>query len=201
MLKRSAAGGRRPPEELIAAGPRGIVLPRVYGWVHDRALPDGKWQLASAALLERLPDLLRPADESGALRLISGRELHNHNRLAYGRFGYKRFDREDGATIGIHPARRRPPSAGRRRSGHGQGSGRKRHGDFAHRRYAVARHPASDPRLDRREERLPARQPADRLADRSARNDVGHPRRDRCRVLTGRIGGIAAIHPRSPSSR
>jgi anaerobic selenocysteine-containing dehydrogenase len=104
VLMRAAATGRQPPEELMAAGPRGIILPRLYGWVHDRVLPDGKWRIAPEALLERLPDLLKPADETRRLRLISGRELHNHNRIAYGRFGYKRFDREQPATIGIHPA-------------------------------------------------------------------------------------------------
>lgn len=102
VLRRAAAAGRRPPEELIAAGPRGIILPRIYGWVHDRVLPQGKWQLAPEALLARLPELLMRAEEPRSLRLVSGRELHNHNRIAYGRFGYKRFQDEEPATIGIN---------------------------------------------------------------------------------------------------
>ncbi len=104
VLKHFAANGRRPPEELIAAGPRGFVLPRTYGWVHDRVLPDGKWRIAPEALLDRLPALLKPAEERRGFRLVSGRDLHNHNRMAYGRFGYGHLkSEEEVATIGIHP--------------------------------------------------------------------------------------------------
>lgn len=103
VLKHFAASGRQAPEELMACGPRGVILPRVYGWVHDRVLPDGKWRIAPDALLDRLPGLLTPAQEQQGYRLVSGRELHNHNRMAYGRFGYKRFEDQNTATIGIHP--------------------------------------------------------------------------------------------------
>ena len=109
VLKAFAAAGRRPPEELMAAGPRGFILPRLYGWVHDSALPEGKWRVASEVLLERLPELLEPdgaprTDGSRSMRLISGRDLHNHNRMAYGRFGYgSRKSEAESATIGIHP--------------------------------------------------------------------------------------------------
>jgi anaerobic selenocysteine-containing dehydrogenase len=104
VLTRAAAAGRQPPEELMSAGPRGIVLPRIYGWVHDRALPEGKWRIASEALLTRLPELLSPKADPRSLRLISGRDLHNHNRIAYGRFGYGHLKSEaEVATIGIHP--------------------------------------------------------------------------------------------------
>jgi len=103
LLARIAANGRQPPAELFASGPRGIVLPRVYGWVHDRVLPDGKWQIAPDALLSRLPDLLRHPGEEPGFRLVSGRELHNHNRMAYGKYGHKRLDPEALPTIGIHP--------------------------------------------------------------------------------------------------
>ena len=104
VLKHFAAGGRRPAEDLIAAGPRGFVLPRSFGWVHDRVLPDGKWQIAHEALVDRLPDLLKPSEEQRGFRLVSGRDLHNHNRMAYGRYGYGHLKNEDDvATIGIHP--------------------------------------------------------------------------------------------------
>jgi anaerobic selenocysteine-containing dehydrogenase len=104
VLKHFGATGRRPPEDLIAAGPRGFVLPRSYGWVHDRVLPNGKWQIAHEALLDRLPELLKPAEDPRGFRLVSGRDLHNHNRMAYGRYGYGSLKREeDVATIGIHP--------------------------------------------------------------------------------------------------
>ncbi|MBB4860428.1 anaerobic selenocysteine-containing dehydrogenase [Novosphingobium chloroacetimidivorans] len=103
VLMAIAANGRQPAEDLFAAGPRGIILPRIYGWVHDRVLPGGKWQIAPDALIDRLPDLLKPVERPDSLRLVSGRELHNHNRMAYGRYGHKRFDANDLPTIGIHP--------------------------------------------------------------------------------------------------
>jgi len=88
----------------MAAGPRGFVLPRYYGWVHDRVLPAGKWRIAPEALLDRLPAMLRPTEEQREFRLVSGRDLHNHNRMAYGRFGFGHLkSEEDVATIGIHP--------------------------------------------------------------------------------------------------
>ena len=103
VLMAVAANGRRPAEELFASGPRGIILPRIYDWVHDRVLPDGKWQIAPDALLDRLPALLKPAAKPESLRLVSGRELHNHNRMAYGRYGHKRLDADELPAIGIHP--------------------------------------------------------------------------------------------------
>jgi anaerobic selenocysteine-containing dehydrogenase len=103
VLKHFAANGRRPPEELIAAGPRGFVLPRSFGWVHDRVLPGGKWQIAPDTLFDRLAALLTPDDETRGLRLVSGRDLHNHNRMAYGRYGFGHLkDEDEVATIGIH---------------------------------------------------------------------------------------------------
>jgi anaerobic selenocysteine-containing dehydrogenase len=104
LLKHMLATGRQPAEELFAAGPRGIMIPRPYGWVHERALPDGRWRIAPEVMLARLPDLIETASAPRGLTLVSGRELHNHNRVAYGRFGYDRFD-DDGkaAALGMHP--------------------------------------------------------------------------------------------------
>lgn len=105
LLVRAAAGGRHPPEALQAAGPRGMLIPRPYGWVHERALPDGRWRIAPEVMLERLPDLLAEPENDGRLRLVSGRELHNHNRMGYGRFGFDRFNADDKqAPIGLHPS-------------------------------------------------------------------------------------------------
>ncbi len=105
VLKHFAANGRQPAEELIAAGPRGFVLPRSYGWVHHRVLPGGKWQIAPDTLFDRLRELLNPAEEPRKLRLVSGRDLHNHNRIPYGRYGFGQLkSEEEVATIGIHPA-------------------------------------------------------------------------------------------------
>lgn len=105
LLQRAAANGRKAPTELMAAGPRGMMIPRTYGWVHERALPDGKWRIAPQVLLDRLPALAAEAPIKSGLRLVSGRELHNHNRMAYGRFGYKRFGAESRRPcVGIHSA-------------------------------------------------------------------------------------------------
>jgi len=105
VLQKFAAAGRQPPDELMAAGPRGFLLPRTYGWLHDRVLPGGKWQLAPEPLLERLPQLLAAAEDTKGFRLVSGRDLHNHNRMAYGRYGYGHLkSEEEVATIGINPA-------------------------------------------------------------------------------------------------
>lgn len=105
LLARAVAGGRRSPAELFAAGPRGFSMPRVYGWVRERALPNGRWRLAPASMVDRLPEIMGPEASAGQLQLVSGRALHNHNSMAYGRMGYDRFD-EDGAgvAIGMHPA-------------------------------------------------------------------------------------------------
>jgi anaerobic selenocysteine-containing dehydrogenase len=104
LLERAAANGRHSPAELMAAGPRGLMIPRPFGWVHERALPDGKWRLAPEAVMERLAALAEQAPEPSGFHLVSGRELHNHNRMAYGRYGYKRFEGERGlAAVGINP--------------------------------------------------------------------------------------------------
>jgi anaerobic selenocysteine-containing dehydrogenase len=100
LLERAAASGRRPPEELFAAGPRGLLIPRPYGWVHERALPGGRWRLAPEVLVQRLPELLRDAP-GRRLVLVSGREMHNHNRVGYGRFGGYR---EEPPALHVHPA-------------------------------------------------------------------------------------------------
>lgn len=82
---------RRPAEELFTSGPSGIILLRIYDWADDHVLPVGKWQ-APDALIDRLPDLPKPVEKADTLRLVSGRELHKHNRIANGRYGQKRFD-------------------------------------------------------------------------------------------------------------
>jgi anaerobic selenocysteine-containing dehydrogenase len=104
LLARWQALGRHSAEELFAAGPRGLPIPRRYGWVRERALPNGRWRLAPPQLAERLPELLAEEPKRRALRLVSGRELHNHNSMAYGRYGSSRFSEDDTmAAVSMNP--------------------------------------------------------------------------------------------------
>ena len=56
LLARLAATSRGGADAIRAAGPRGIVMPSVYGWVHD-ALADGRWRVAPEPLVEQLAAL------------------------------------------------------------------------------------------------------------------------------------------------
>jgi anaerobic selenocysteine-containing dehydrogenase len=80
-VRRIAAGCREGADALLAAGPRGLRAPRLYGWVHQRVLPDGKWRLAPRTLIERLPGLLDC--ETPSLVLVSHRVVHSHNSVPY----------------------------------------------------------------------------------------------------------------------
>lgn len=104
LLARSFANGRCPPEELFAAGSRGMAVPRPFGWVRERALPGGRWRIGPGHLVARLPELLEAQTEERGLLLVSGRALHNHNSMAYGRMGYDRFDETDShVSISMNP--------------------------------------------------------------------------------------------------
>jgi anaerobic selenocysteine-containing dehydrogenase len=104
LLARNQAVARHSAQELFAAGPRGLPIPRRYGWVRERALPNGRWRLAPPQLVERLPELLATEPDGRSLRLVSGRELHNHNSMAYGRYGSARFsENDDMALVSMHP--------------------------------------------------------------------------------------------------
>lgn len=104
LLAKAFSAGRRSSKELFAAGSRGMPMPRAFGWVRERALPGGKWRLAPAMLVDRLSELMITPDELGSLLLVSGRALHNHNSMAYGRMGLDRFDESDRqVSIMMHP--------------------------------------------------------------------------------------------------
>jgi anaerobic selenocysteine-containing dehydrogenase len=69
-------------DDLFAAGPRGLDAPIEYGWVHSELLPDGRWSIAPAPLLERLAEHVEPA--GGSLVLAPRREMAWSNSVAYG---------------------------------------------------------------------------------------------------------------------
>jgi anaerobic selenocysteine-containing dehydrogenase len=68
-------------DEVFAAGSRGFALPVEYGWVHETMLPDGRWQLAPAVLLERLAAHREPGP---GLLLVPGRDMAWSNSVRYG---------------------------------------------------------------------------------------------------------------------
>lgn len=73
---------RLDADDLFAAGPHGIDTPIEHGWVHRELLVDGRWNIAPAPLLERLPAYVDP--EPGAFAIAPRREMAWSNSIAYG---------------------------------------------------------------------------------------------------------------------
>jgi anaerobic selenocysteine-containing dehydrogenase len=69
-------------DDVFAAGPHGVDAPIEYGWVHSELLPDGRWSIAPAALLERLAQYSDPAPAEFVL--APRREMAWSNSIAYG---------------------------------------------------------------------------------------------------------------------
>ena len=88
--------------ELRDAGEAGqpVVTDRaVFGWVHERVLPDGRWRLAPPELVHRLDELRRPAP----LVLIPQRQLR-HQNTQHRRLGdrpYVQMNPKDAATVPV----------------------------------------------------------------------------------------------------
>lgn len=92
--------GRHSFEEVRAAGPNGVSYSRKIRWAIDRAVPEGKWRLTPAVLVERLPALLemkRSADYP--LLLTCGRQDRRFNTVANPR----RERDADGAELRVSP--------------------------------------------------------------------------------------------------
>ena len=70
----------------------------VYGWVHDRVLPDGRWRLAPAPLVEQLADLTSPP----TLQLTPRRQLRKMNSQL--RDVAAPGGRTDTVDVAVHPA-------------------------------------------------------------------------------------------------
>jgi anaerobic selenocysteine-containing dehydrogenase len=83
LLRRLAAGSRGGADAIVAAGSRGIVMPSVYGWVHD-ALADGCWRVAPEPLVDELATLTAEiADGPALLALVPHREMRAMNSARY----------------------------------------------------------------------------------------------------------------------
>jgi hypothetical protein len=85
---------RLDADALFAAGPHGVETPVEHGWVHDEFLPDGRWRIAPAPLLERLAAYSDP--EPGAFVIAPRREMAWSNSIAYG-------GAPVGAVVRMHP--------------------------------------------------------------------------------------------------
>ncbi len=84
VLESWMGGARHPIEELRAAMPYGIAYDRMVPWALDRAVPEGKWRIAPAVLLRRLPTLLADLREAGSdypLLLTCGRQIRRVNSM------------------------------------------------------------------------------------------------------------------------
>ena len=85
LLARLAAPAPVAAEDLFAAGPHGVAGPAPeFGWVHDEVLPDGRFRLAPAALVERLTHEIAALDEPRpAMVLVPRRQLRSMNSARY----------------------------------------------------------------------------------------------------------------------
>jgi anaerobic selenocysteine-containing dehydrogenase len=85
VLRGLARGARVPFDELVANGPHGTTRPARPGWVHETVLPDGRWRLAPAVLVDRLAALgSGPAGEASPLVVVPRRQLRHVNATRYG---------------------------------------------------------------------------------------------------------------------
>jgi anaerobic selenocysteine-containing dehydrogenase len=97
----ATASGTTPERlsALMAAGPHGVRVERSFGWVRERALPDGCWRLAPEQLVARLPALLAETATS-ELTLVSRRQARNVNCVRYTRPADEHRDPPD---VHVHP--------------------------------------------------------------------------------------------------
>lgn len=81
VLRALTAQARHTYEELRAAGPHGVTYDTRRKWALETAIPEARWRVAPAILVERLPSLLGDEpDEQFPFRMICGRQERRHNR-------------------------------------------------------------------------------------------------------------------------
>lgn len=108
LLRRTFTGGRHSFDELREAGVTGVSYPRMIRWAIDRAIPDGKWRIVPAVLVERLPELLRNrTSPQYPLLLTCGRQdrrvnsVENPSRERDAETAELRISPQDAATHGL----------------------------------------------------------------------------------------------------
>lgn len=80
LLAQLAARSRGGTDAVLAARSGTVHSGAVFGWVHDRVLPDRRWRLAPAALVAQLADALGESPAAPAeLRLVPQRQLRKMN--------------------------------------------------------------------------------------------------------------------------
>ena len=87
--------------QLVAAGPHGELAKPQIGWVHEKALPHGRWRLAPSVMIERLPSLLESSLDNSGLRLVNRRLARRVNSASYARTDLAEREPPD---IVIHPS-------------------------------------------------------------------------------------------------
>lgn len=88
-------------DAVFDAGPRGTDIPNEYGWVHDTLLPNGRWKIAPAVMLQRLAEHREPLP---GIVLVPRREMGWSNSVRYGGVGGEplaRINPADAATAGV----------------------------------------------------------------------------------------------------
>jgi anaerobic selenocysteine-containing dehydrogenase len=89
VIRHLMAYSRDGSDALIAAGSNGLTPPRLYGWVRERALPNGRWRLTPPEMIERLGELVSTLtgrsspDARHPMLLINARQLSRTNSTAY----------------------------------------------------------------------------------------------------------------------
>jgi anaerobic selenocysteine-containing dehydrogenase len=89
VIRHLTAHSRDGTDALFAAGSAGLTPPRLYGWVREKALPNGRWRLTPPGMLQRLSDLASALASMGSgipaniLLLVSGRQLSRTNSTDY----------------------------------------------------------------------------------------------------------------------
>jgi anaerobic selenocysteine-containing dehydrogenase len=84
VLRGLARGARVPFDDIVANGAHGTTSRPGDGWVHDRVLHDGRWNLAPRALLDRLTAIGSSPDEPPSPVLVPRRQVHTVNATVYG---------------------------------------------------------------------------------------------------------------------
>lgn len=112
VIRHLTAYSRDGADALIAAGSAGLRPPPLYGWVREKALPNGRWRLTPPGMVERLQSRADTAASMGGhetkeLVLVNGRQLSRTNSTAYVSPGTSRdlpavhLNPEDAARLGL----------------------------------------------------------------------------------------------------
>jgi anaerobic selenocysteine-containing dehydrogenase len=75
LMRGVLAEGRKDLGDLLAAGSHGIKLPEAWGYMRERVLPNGTWNILPAILLDRLEHLDPSPTEPRSFLFVNGRQL------------------------------------------------------------------------------------------------------------------------------